>query len=465
MCKDKIMRSSLIGPYHRVVFALIIFATLATAILLRTPKWLSDFDQSFYITIAYDLIHHGVFSNGVFDKVDSTRETPPPGRFFAPVYPSLVAALMIIDPRFARAADCNVESNAGLRSGSQCEVYARPAHLANAVFLTLGVLAVALTAELIVGVTAAFWLAGIFATVALLSDADLFSFVMTESITFGVYSVALLAFVWSLKAPALGRFLLAGALLGLLVLTRTSYVVLFFVVPVLIVIAMRQSGLKALGYAAGFVIACATVVSPWMARNAVSVGHWGLTEEYGSATLIERFAFNDMTTREFFLSFAYCLPTIGPPVVEMTFGTQAMDRFVYHTPRSFFHVGRSMRDKLVEAHGRLDPLIGGIVREEMRRNRWRHLLVSLSLGWCGMWVGGSLGLLLIPAFVVGFLMARDSTLRLLSFYSVPAFAMLGLHALIANQYTRYNLILIGPLAAGAASLVITIFVRGRTVVR
>jgi hypothetical protein len=31
--------------------------------------------------------------------------------------------------------------------------------------------------------------------------------------------------------------------------------------------------------------------------------------------------------------------------------------------------------------------------------------------------------------------------------------MLGLHAVVANQYTRYNLILIGPFAAGAASFI------------
>ena len=61
------MRGALISRASRVVFGLVIFATLATAILLRTPKWLSDFDQSFYITVAYDLAHHGVFSNGVFD--------------------------------------------------------------------------------------------------------------------------------------------------------------------------------------------------------------------------------------------------------------------------------------------------------------------------------------------------------------------------------------------------------------
>ena len=70
------MQDRLFNFGARVVFGLLVFAVLATAILSRPAKWLSDFDQSFYLTIAYDLNHHGVFSNGVFDKVDSTATAP-----------------------------------------------------------------------------------------------------------------------------------------------------------------------------------------------------------------------------------------------------------------------------------------------------------------------------------------------------------------------------------------------------
>jgi hypothetical protein len=197
-----------------------------------------------------------------------------------------------------------------------------------------------------------------------------------------------------------------------------------------------------------------------MVRNALSVGHWGLTEEYGSATLIERFAFNDMTAREFLLAFPYCLPAIGPPLVDAAFGPGALDRFVYYTPKSFFHAGRLTRDKLVEAHGRLDPLIGGLVLDEMRKNWWRHLLVSVPLGWCGMWVGGMFGLVLVPLFAAAAVLARGWPHRLLLVYAAPAAMMLGLHALIANQYTRYNLILIGPLAIAGAWGALRIMGRG-----
>src|SRR5450756_1192738 len=67
---------------------------------------------------------------------------------------------------------------------------------------------------------------------------------------------------------------------------------------------------------------------------------------------------------------------------------------VYHTRDSFFHVGRGRRDTLVKEYGRLDPRIADIVLDEMRANWWRHLLVSIPLGWCGMWVGWLWSLLL-----------------------------------------------------------------------
>src|SRR5215207_5296 len=225
------MRTGLVFSGSRAVLVLLVFATLAIAILLRPAKWLSDFDQSFYLTIAYDIAHHGVFSNGVFDKVNSTRGVPPPGRFFGPVYPALVVAAMKVDSRFARAVDCSVEANHKSRNFKECEVYALPMHLIHAAVLAIGVLAIALAAEMIFAGT--FWLAGGLATLALLSDADLFSFVMTESLTFSLYSLAVLSMVLALKAPRFWKVMMTGCLFGLITLTRASHVILAMVVPVL----------------------------------------------------------------------------------------------------------------------------------------------------------------------------------------------------------------------------------------
>jgi 4-amino-4-deoxy-L-arabinose transferase-like glycosyltransferase len=130
-----------------------------------------------------------------------------------------------------------------------------------------------------------------------------------------------------------------------------------------------------------------------------------------------------------------------------------MHRFVFHTAGSFFHMGRGRRDALVEEHGRLDPLIGGIVRDEMRANWWRHLMVSVPLAWCGMWAGWVVSLVLLPMFGWACWRAWRRSQPLLLLYAAPAVTMLGLHAVVANHYTRYNLILIGPYAVAAAWII------------
>jgi hypothetical protein len=441
----------------RIAFGLLIMAVMVTAILMRPPKWLSDFDQAFYLTIAYDLDHHGVFSNGVFDDVNSSIAVPPPGMFFAPVYPWLIVAATRIDRRFAEAVDCAIEAHHKMHDGSRCEVYARPMHILHAAFLTLGVLAIALAAEIIFASSLVFWLAGILATLALLPDADLFSFVMTESVTFSLYSIAALALMRALQAPRVRNIVLAGCLFGLLSLTRTSFVVLAPVVLGIIAVhglwltstSRRLVLMQAMAFALGWLL----MVGPWFVRNAVSVGKWGLTEEYGSAALIERFAFDDMSVREYLLAFPYCLPDIGEPLVNWAFGPQTMERFVYYSPKSFFHLGRLHREKLIEVIGRLDPQIVQLIREEMRERWWRYLLVSVPLAWCGMWVGGLLGLMLAPMFAAACISAVRHSKPLFLIYAAPALVMLGLHAAVANHYTRYNLIMIGPFSAGTAWII------------
>lgn len=440
----------------KIVLAVAAFAVLAVAITSQPPKRLSDFDQSFYITIAYDLDRHGVFSNGIFDNTDSIQARPPPGMFFVPAYPVLVLAAMKLDHRFAEAVTCSVESNRGHRDEATCEVYATPMLIIHALLLALGVLAIAIVGELMSDQKTVFWLAGALATASLAAEADIFSFVMTESLTFSLYSLSALALVIAWKTACARHFVMAGGLFGLLCLTRPSFLVLVPVVAGLTLLNAWLSGVRqksvwthVIAFTAAFLI----VLGAWVTRNAVSVGKLGLTEEYGSVVLIERFAYNDMTAREVALAFPYCTPGIGDLAFDLIYGTDSMHRFVFHTRDSFFHVGRGRRDALIKEHGRLDPLIGGIIREELRANWWRHLLVGIPLAWCGMWVGWLWSLALIPLFGWACVRAARQRQPQLLLYAAPALVMLALHAMVANQHTRYNLILIGPFAVGAAWII------------
>jgi hypothetical protein len=440
----------------KLLFGCFAFAVLSFTILNR-PAWkLLDFDQGFYVTIAYDLDKHSVFSNGPFAKADSTLARPPPGMFFGPLYPTLVLAAMKLDPRFAAAVSCAVEADRGHRDQASCEAYALPMRLLNAFLLALGLIAIAGAAEIIVGRKSAFLVAGLSALAGVAAESGIFSYVMTESAIFAIYSVFALQMLLAWKTEQTRYFIFAGGLLGLLCLTKPSFVTLFPVVVALSLLwgywlakGQPHTGVRVLAFGLTF----ALVLGAWAGRNAVSVGKFGLTKEYGAAALVERFAYDDMTLREALQAFPYCLPGVGDLAFDRVYGTDSMHRFVYHTPGSFFHAGRGQRETLIQQHERLDPIIGGIAREEMRARWWRYLLTTLPLAWCGMWAGWLISLILIPAFVIACVRAFTTGQPLLLLYAVPAFTMLALHAAVGNHYTRYNLILIGPYAAGLALLI------------
>jgi 4-amino-4-deoxy-L-arabinose transferase-like glycosyltransferase len=439
----------------KIVLGLLSFAILVTAITIQRPKALNDFDQSFYVMIAYDLDRHGVFSNGVFDKIDSTRAAPPPGMFFVPGYPLVVFAAMKLDARFAKAVECSVIAVNEQKDTRLCDAYATPVRVIHAALLALGVVAIALSGSLIFASTRVFWIAGALATAGLAFEAEIFSYVMTESLTFSLYSATMLLAVLAWKTGDTKWWGFTGLCLGLLCLTRPSFVVLIAGLLLLIVAGSRFLNAKPSAWksATVFVTAVALTIGPWILRNHFSVGKWGLTEEYGSAVLIERLAYNDMSPMEFLKAFPYCTPGLGNLLFDQVYGRDSMHRFVYHTRDSFFHLGRGRRDALVQEHSRLDPRIGNIIRDEMRTNWWRHLLVSIPLAWCGIWVGWIVGLVLVPLFACAGVRAIRQRQPMLLLYAAPAIIMLGLHGAVANHYTRYNLILIGPLAVGAAWII------------
>jgi hypothetical protein len=75
--------------------------------------------------------------------------------------------------------------------------------------------------------------------------------------------------------------------------------------------------------------------------------------------------------------------------------------------------------------------------------------------------GGLLGLALVPLFAGACILAVRRSKPLFLLYAAPAVVMLGLHAAVANHYTRYNLILIGPMSAGAAWIIVQMAATGR----
>ena len=208
---------------------------------------------------------------------------------------------------------------------------------------------------------------------------------MTESTIFALYGVFMLAIVLAWRSGRTGHFILGGALLGLLCLAKPSYLVLLPIVAALSFVYLywlaEPRRPHALGRVLAFCLAFGCVAGAWVARNAVSVGKLGFTEEYGAVVLIERFAYNDMTLREFFQAFPYCTPGLGEIAFDPVYGTDSMHRFTYHTAGSFFHVGRDRRDTLVAQYGRVGP---ADFRHHPRRDAQRLVAPSAGQHSAGM---------------------------------------------------------------------------------
>jgi hypothetical protein len=446
----------------RIGLGVLTFAVLSVLILNR-PIWtLQDFDQPFYIEIAYDLDKWGVFSNGFYADSESETDTdsttkPPPGMFFGPVYPTMVFAAMKVDPRFAKSVRCSVTADRDDRDDRTCEQYERPMRLLNAFLLAGAVVALASTAELIFAGPAVFLVTGVLALAALACETLIFSYIMTEATIFSIYSVFAFANVLAWKTGRTRYYVIGGLLLGLLCLTKPSFVLFFPVALALSAFYLyrlaKPKPAHVLRHLLVFSLAFACPVGGWMTRNLVSVGKFRLTEEYGSAALIERFAYDDMTAKEFFLAFPYCTPGLGDLAFDRIYGNDSMHRFFYSTKNSFFNVGRDRRNALLDEYRRLDPLIAGIALKEMRANWWRYLAISIPLAWCGMWGGWIVSLFMVPLFAWSCIRARRTKQPLFLLYAIPPIVNLALDGLVGNQSTRYNLILIGPYAIGAASFI------------
>jgi hypothetical protein len=128
----------------------------------------------------------------------------------------------MFDSRFARAVECSVETNFQKRNAAECEVYATPMHIVHAFLLALGVLAIALSGELIFDRARVFWLAGVLATGSFSAEAGIFSFIMTESMTVSLYSIFALFAVLAWKTGCIERLRRVHERLGLFCLGRVK---------------------------------------------------------------------------------------------------------------------------------------------------------------------------------------------------------------------------------------------------
>ncbi len=407
------------------------------------PYPLTDFDQIFYISIAWQWLEFGVFGNGIFGGDPGSLLPPPPGMFLGPLYPAIVAAGMWLDAPFREAAAC-VVAGLGSAEPANCARISGPMRLFHAAFLAAGLSFLFLASQRLTGRLWAALLSVLMAVPALLVYRRLFGYVMTESLGFMLFGGVAWGVVMVMQRGRVGMALGCGLLLGLLVLVRPSHIILVPCLMVLFAATGLRAGVRRAILPACLLLGYLAVTLPWAARNAVQVGHFGLSQGYGAAVLMERVTYNRMTGREWALGWIYDLPDFGDALARRLAGDAAIARLDWARAGSLYDQGTQRRAEAFGDYRGMLPSTGEMLREMAADPLW-HGMVTLSFIWRGFWVGQywMFGVLLALPLAMGAMRRSISPGAVLAYAALPIL-MLVAHAGASINQVRYNLALIYP---------------------
>ena len=411
------------------------------------------FDQRFYLGIAHDLVHEGRFTDGYLFVPAGPDGARPPGMRFAPLYPALLAASAELDAGLRRGMECLVDSE-GKNPG--CPTNATSVRWLQ-FFELLGFFWLIWWAGGVVGGAPVAWISLVLA----LGTAPL----VLRSVDYLMTEMTCLAFTTSAAAACImavrGRRMLlwsvaTGALLALAALTRPAFL---YLIPVCVLGALLLGRRRSLAPVAAMALSAALVLSPWIMRNWIVLGHPALTYGYDSHTLVQRIAFDTMDWHEYAMSYVCWLPD-GNEMGRALAGEGACDRFGWDEHQNSFYVLglRHMLYETLAASGGYPHHLSYLLHAYIFRMPVKHFLVSIPLALRGAYVSHWWGFLLFFA-CVGWSVAalrrarNDFYFDKISFLilAMPAWFMLVFNASIAVNQVRYNLMLI-PAYAVAGGL-------------
>lgn len=439
---------------RKKTFHFIAAVVLSTIIILlqslqETPK-VANGDTYNYLSIAKELYDKGIFTDGGFRNASVVQGPNEEGMFFAPLYPAFITAVMYIDPTFKNTVTCHMSSE-------QRESCPDNFGLLYPIQIGLAILSIFLIWVSGLILTERYSIAWIAMILGALANGYTFytSVILTESFVFPLFTAACLSSLCAWKYKKGYLWFLTGIFLGLVSLTRPTFTYLFYAyIPVLIVLFICRKNFslrKKLVWPFVFIFGFIVTAGPWIIRNGTIMGEYAISKGYAPYVLSQRVAYNDMTWKEWAISFIYGLPDFGDSLSEKFFSRENYERFEYDNKKGFFWIGHTtLKKETLEKAGSRENHLSWLIKHEIIDNLYKHVMVTFSLTWRGMWICKYWGLLSIPLFFCLFIWAlRKGWLEFLLF-SIPPWFMLGLHAFTSVNVTRYNLILIPALAISVA---------------
>lgn len=438
--------------YFRIQFslALLVSIILVSFQTFYYPSDLSVGDSYAYMSVAKDIVDTGIFTDGRFKDNAYIEGENGQGMFFAPLYPLLIAGTMMLDSVFYDTVSCHLTSH----NIEKCSDYMGIFRFIQVALASLSVFLIWFSGWFLSKKYVIAWLA---MGIALLAESYAYytAQVMTENLVFPLFTMVCLSFASAFKQKQMWLWFVSGLLLGLLALTRPSFVYLFYAsIPIIFIIGIYQRELSLkhkISLPFLLIVGYLLTAGPWIIRNGINLGEYAISKGYASYILVQRISYNDMSWKEWGVSFVYGLPDFGDSLARRMFEPKNYERFDYQNPEGFYRIGNNeLRKDTLEKAGGIENHLSYLIKNNIIGNIYKHVMVTLSLAWRGMWVSKYWGLISIPIFIGVFIWALRKEWWEFIIFSVSPWFMLGFHAFTSVNVVRYNLILIPCLAIAMA---------------
>lgn len=395
----------------------------------RTP----EFDAQQYVTIAWNIAHHGTVSL----SPDVPGKPVWPTMHRPPAYPFILAMGILVSPDL-RSLDLagffKEEAQPRLAPLRRLQVVLRLA----VSFLAMGISWALTRSRVLAFLTLG--LAGL--DTELIYMSGLF---LSENLACFLLTALSLCLALAVRSPGRLRFGSAGALLAALALTRPAYAQLVVVLTAFFLLLRRRRPARQdrIGQCIVIFLVCFTVpVGVWVARNFLHFGKAGIAT--GSGVVLDiRSRLNLMNAAQYAASFLYWSESryLQEVVLPRHFDEQTVAFLDETSPGGAYQQAHGRINALVLGHGSIEA--DGILRAEaearLLAHPWRHLAVTLPVALRGSQVHGPVvSLLLFGCLAGGFVLAclrRDAVCVAALLPSVFSFAF---HAFLTQNIARFS---------------------------
>ncbi len=356
-------------------------------------------DSRDYLAGAYNLAHHGVFSQDKYWHLDGSDTKPvAPGIGREPGWAYVLSWLIRLDQNGIGQInlEClSADEGCGFAPYQSAQWLNRLFFAGAGICLFWAAFRIFSSLKLATVAGAAIWL-----NLRMQKNMDQ---VVSDPLALFLVAGLVLAFVFARTTGSVWRsrslMIVAGFLLGALILTKAVYLYFLYSAVVLFILwavaawfrsRSGESGgrlCKAAFPAALFFICAAIGPGLWMHRNADLDGRFSLSDSREGIALSVRLIYNDMTHAEYVAAFVYWTAGFGDSLARAIFPPEAIARFSILAPDGFYlkgHLNYHDNVKRLIAERGVTPLEAEeiwIDNQRQQKHQLRHLSLKAEEIW------------------------------------------------------------------------------------